>query len=462
MGPFAKVKSQGRSRSNTIVKPQLKNDSLSESLVDPLDTQKDDVLEDKLTGSEEGGTKSTEVDGNEVEVKEQGGKTEVDLDLTDPKGSDVIQNVVQSTTKGNDPQFKKMRVMMYTPATGSGHELDNLSGGSGVANRLKLLEENLAAANEVADNANDGPDVLRLFMAPEWFFSHKNGAYNGDEMSEAIRGLEAISKKFPNVMLVPGSILWTENVGKDVTPPPPKKKGISGFFSKLFEKKKQTPTGPQQAQMLTNTSGAFVGGKALHLYHKQRDGTDSRANDKIQTPSRPTLSNGTKNDHLDWVNGDGGKTERAKGSAGHTFEYGGLRFGMEICADHGSGLLMRELHDKNKDDPGVDIHLVTACGAGSRMDDKTISSRKGGYGIYADGSRSQDFQAEKMVGVTRVTDRQGSLREASKQISNRKGEEEKSVKVEDQKMNKINAKKRGEPQGTKTANLLRVTDLLDL
>lgn len=413
------------------------------------DSEFEDPFDDRDVDEE--GKQEGNLDGAHIERDSDGeGHTEVSLDLGE---SNEGPEVVSATTSGidkPDPQFKQMRVMIYTPYTGSGNDLDELSGGSTVDKRLELLEENLAEAMQQSDEAGDGPDVLRIFMAPEWFFSRRNEAYNVQEMAQAIKGLEELSTRYPNVLLVPGSILWTDE--KSAPPEPEKKKSWNPFA-----KKKEPEPFDKRGDLLHNTTGAFMGGKSLAYYSKQRDGSDTRFNSRSKGP---TLNTDVPN--IDkWVENPE-QTERHSSSAPHQFELDGLKMGLEICADNGSGMLMRELYDENPEHEGVDVQMVVACGLGGGIPQAgTSSAKEGGYTLLADGLRSNDEGARRTKPIAQVGHRDGSVVESSrKQHQGVKGEDgQDAVVLDELPTQELTSKRKG---GQNKANLLRMSELLPL
>jgi hypothetical protein len=66
-----------------------------------------------------------------------------------------------------------------------------------------------ARHREAQDLTISGMPPLKLFVAPEWYFRPPGRAYTTAERAAVITGLEAISRSYPDWLLVPGSIYWS-------------------------------------------------------------------------------------------------------------------------------------------------------------------------------------------------------------------------------------------------------------
>lgn len=310
----------------------------------------------------------------------------------------------------------KLRVCGYAPYTAKGGDS---------ANPLNALSTFKLAFNEArsvlkAKYKSERKDVstLQLFMAPEWSFRKPDteieietvktkviGLWAADELAVIIKGLMEISEKEPDMLIVAGSILWAI--------PGKVEFGVNedGVFTESMD-----------VSMVYNTIPVLCGGKVIHFYHKQHEGLDVDVkNGQVFAFDAKSEARGTKVD----ITGLQTVTDRfrtkpvdfrgkeLKAVVANTFEHAGLKFGLEICADHSSSTLGKALGGKNgtdesggtililKESKRVDVQLVVSCGM--NLSKKSIAVRKGGAALHVDGS-SAKLAAFKMscFGFTNV------------------------------------------------------------
>src|SRR5215467_11129025 len=64
-------------------------------------------------------------------------------------------------------------------------------------------------------------DWQAVFLAPEYFFSNRRDAkdrfFSHDVKRYILQGLAALSKQYPNLLMVPGTILWTKDIWDSTT-----------------------------------------------------------------------------------------------------------------------------------------------------------------------------------------------------------------------------------------------------
>jgi hypothetical protein len=147
---------------------------------------------------------------------------------------------------------------------------------------------------------------LMLFAAPEYFFikdyttaPEEITLFSETEKATIYAGLKNISKAYPNVILVPGTVTW--------------------------KKPRKTPGGRNNDRNFDgyNTAPIFFKGGLHHEYHKIWDDAN--------------YSSKTK----DVVFAGGGKSQ--------IFKVDGLKFGIEVCGDFDGGNLAKEAAAKSLD-----------------------------------------------------------------------------------------------------------------
>lgn len=144
---------------------------------------------------------------------------------------------------------------------------------------------------------NSHPNVL---VAPEWFLN-KQGSFLTCQEKQALEEQLLQVSSSSEAMVVPGTLPWVDTRGH-----------------------------------YHNTALALSKGRILSRYDKQNDGGDEALGQQQGFP---------------WV---AGKTPPP------VFLWRGLRVGLEICRDHGDGLLRWNLEKHAK--PPLDLHLVVAAG----------------------------------------------------------------------------------------------------
>jgi hypothetical protein len=142
-----------------------------------------------------------------------------------------------------------------------------------------------------------------------------------------------------------------------------------------------------------NTAPLLAGGETVHLYDKKHP------SDEIKTDVRLRgTAYGDQDERYRFV----------PGTASGAFQWKGIRFGLEICADHVGSKLRNELGTGTR----VDIHLLLS--AGMMPDAKFNCAKSGGLMINNDGSTTDASQAVYRIestGLLRSIDRAASNNE---------------------------------------------------
>ncbi len=220
----------------------------------------------------------------------------------------------------------------------------------------------------------DGADVLKVFMAPEFFFTHPDRPYTKNEAYAILDDLRARSEKYPDWLFLPGTIWFAdrhyqEAVRTDIDP-----KTNQPVTRKTFgtdgTAKDKTKVEDNYAKVVHNVAPVIMNGRILLTYLKVMPSTVDglRAyNDTVKDAEKVAvdLNAGTpvalKAETWDrWV--DVVKATLSKTEEHGFFVLNGISFGIEVCLDHCYGFLRETYETMFPGGNGVDVHLVVACG----------------------------------------------------------------------------------------------------
>ena len=180
--------------------------------------------------------------------------------------------------------------------------------------------------------------TLKLFVAPEFYFRGKRGAYPIECLWDVLPKIreETADRKYEHWLFVPGScVCHTVKTDKADT----KEEGIIMDNFAMVQK------------------GGYLEADGIHDIYIEKEfvsGIDYRfingkvalTGDKdLHVPIKPEVTPNKK-----------GKI-RERGPGGCIFEMDGVTFGLEVCLDHGSGRLV-----KADDKDGVQIQLIPSAG----------------------------------------------------------------------------------------------------
>ena len=241
-------------------------------------------------------------------------------ELVDPAKQGHIDALAATTmsARARDGAFEDPELQQRLLAEQEEHE-----GNKGeVIARVNLVVQALEKAYKAHQaQVQGGVRTIMVFLGAEWHFRHADGPFTLKERDLAIEKCRAVSAVYPDVVLMPGTILAYERKDK----------------RKRFME-------------ITNTAPVLWNGAVLKLIDKA-------------SPAGDTLGQ-TK----ETFKGDPGK-----GSA--FFDLGELRFAIDICVDHNDQ--RAKLEGKE-----ADVHLVT--GAGQLATPGKTALGQHGYAIGAD------------------------------------------------------------------------------
>ena len=203
--------------------------------------------------------------------------------------------------------------------------------------RLALLKTKLDQAYaEFKQNPDHDDKVLGVFTAPEWLFKNPGVPFTQDEMIAIQDKCLDYSAACPDMLIVPGSTVWTEGSGDTLK--------------------------------LRNTAFAFFNGKLAHETHKRSIAFDETGYEKEGQTDMKSAWNRAKQANQD----------------SSLFMVGNRLLALEICADHGDIRAQKNQLDTYGSGVGTDIHIVVSKGASLSANGTTL--KHGGVGIGNDAS----------------------------------------------------------------------------
>ncbi|MDO9359639.1 MAG: hypothetical protein Q7T70_11670 [Polaromonas sp.] len=202
--------------------------------------------------------------------------------------------------------------------------LSNTIAGMSLDDRMALLEKRVGKACDFF-RTNPGPLDRRnvtVFAAPEYLFAKDDASHfvTEDEKDSLVKQLKTLSRKFPDVVLFPGTIAWTEKT-KPGSKHSKEAKAQRDRVTRniIFSKRDNTAfnnaqDGPDKFFLARNTCYVMHRGKLALAYDKRDNGNEV---------NRDT---------------DGANVFFVHGAIDSVFDLEGLSFGLKICAEVGSNL----------------------------------------------------------------------------------------------------------------------------
>jgi hypothetical protein len=240
------------------------------------------------------------------------------------------------------------------------------------ASRLEVILEMLSqkineAKQHMLDNpAPDGEKNLAVLTAPEWFFMKPEQPFSEIDKRTIITKVRALSANVPDMVIIPGSILWS---------------GLNGAGNK----------------MIKNTAISVMNGNLLHEVDKYSEGLDIKPYvARVQSESDPNRTIADTKDltrkENQWKGGGGivstdkDTSQVQNNTQSSMFNVGAVTFSVEICADYNNKRAKQELAAKNMDVASEGVHVQVIVSAGAPPNENNRSSRKDGLNITNDAS----------------------------------------------------------------------------
>lgn len=242
--------------------------------------------------------------------------------------------------------------------------LTNTIAGNSLDERMALLEKRVCKA-DVFFRSIPAPTDRRsvtVFAAPEYLFARNASEHfiSAKEKDHLLKALETLSKKFPHVVLFPGTVAWKkpairsnplaqalfDDRGEKALAQ--RRLGGNDVYSRRDHKAfREAKNSGEQYYLARNTCYVMHKGKLLLKYHKRDNGNES---DPVS---------------------DGENVFFVHGAKDSVFGAEGLSFGLKICAEVRTALSQL-----------VDVQVVIS--ASSRVIDTAMQLRPGAYCCHAD------------------------------------------------------------------------------
>lgn len=218
--------------------------------------------------------------------------------------------------------------------------------------RLKIMKDAATLARNMTQKLDTSPKTLKVFVAPEFFFRGKTGAYSMQGYDKVLAGLKEIAKdsKFANWLFVFGTTIAESELtspNKEVYNIAVVQPGGTDSGTKVVMKEAKSPK-----DFLVNPADA------------------NALDDRNVSHAAPFKASGT------------GMEKQGRDFDGlGIFEYGGICFGLEICVDH---------HDKRLrksavacGEARVQVQIVPS--AGINLKPMSVIAIKNGVAFNCDG-----------------------------------------------------------------------------
>lgn len=260
--------------------------------------------------------------------------------------------------------YKNVQFIAYSidtkPDYANGRYLARSVPSDDVDTRVAIME---AAVDEARANASTSTYCLKVFVAPEFFFRSRTGAYDLDAYQRVLSGLHAWASdaQYEHWVFFFGTIITTflaENGDREILNVALVEKGGGG------ERKAVIKENLLEGDLLRNA--------------QIKPGSD---------PNAITFENvvGVKSgdDFYAARNRGNNKELQAHGFDGTSiFDLAGVRFAVEICADHMGGRLIESPTGRFTYHP--QLQVITSCGTMGIIDRSVVASQ-GGYVFLSDG-----------------------------------------------------------------------------
>ncbi len=240
-----------------------------------------------------------------------------------------------------------------------------------------LLEGTLERAHQAMVERGFGKaGDQAVFVAPEFWFSNSWTAddkfYNHEIKRWIVARLAHMAKTYPNVLLIPGTVLWVKEKKKDgdqVSKIATRIKSAEAYHAKTFDGLKDRPYGqaydfpwlkkaqvnePGWSHNIPKASGANLPQTPGPLDYLTASGDILIGQNTAYVCKNETILKYHKIGNSAETHGYGQNIVFAPGSIAGQFLVGNVRYGLEICMDHWLGILAESGAAK------VDVQVVTS------------------------------------------------------------------------------------------------------
>jgi hypothetical protein len=268
----------------------------------------------------------------------------------DAVGKTAATAAVSQTGTGPMQQVK-VNVLTHSPSAKALQTLPD-----SIKDRLAYFDSMCAKASAGIPKTStaSGEKQMNVMVAPEWLFARHSGkkdeAYTATEMQKITEGLQDISKKYPDMLIVGGSVSW-EIPDKNV----------------------------KDRFIMYNSSPVVQNGKVVHMYHKREEGGETA----VSPQNKGVVSKA-------WGMYDPSirsKVEHSNPklpSNSSIFTHQGVTFSMEICADQAGKSARKEYMSQFPGGKGTDVHVLIS--AGSQLNAGNTPVKNGGLVVHVDAS----------------------------------------------------------------------------
>lgn len=291
-----------------------------------------------------------------------------------------------------------LRVGLWQVATGVSTDrltslLSNAVGDLTHERRCDFLEEAVQDAVHHFGPAPPGTTPVNVFVVPEYYFANSRDLHFVDEhtKNQTVERLKSISK-ISNTLLVPGTVAWikpfvrpgafgnafrtsrykraTKRIRETHALLKPGTRQPTGTLSRLAQAKADNAL--DECYMAENTAFILRGGKTLLKYHKRSNGCE--INDADGSPEKK----------LFWI----------PGPRSGEFTVEKMKFGVEICAEHGAGTMGKHASGL------LDVHIIIA--SSMRLNLGNVHVADGGLVLYCDSNELPEVHQRDGGGFRKI------------------------------------------------------------
>jgi predicted amidohydrolase len=250
-----------------------------------------------------------------------------------------------------------MDMRLYAVIVSEASDLPETQALKGLGKAMKQMErlEKLVAdawdAITVERQAHPVVNYQSVFLAPEYFFSNRRHAndrfFSHDVKRTIISRLSALAKKFPRLLIVPGTVLWT----KDLLD---KKWIMQGGLPKEVRSVNQArlDKGVTRIKAASGTHGTEINKKGWSRTRDVKTEDRKIAQNVAYVCLGPTILKYQKVGNYEEVMNESDDLVFVPGSLIGRFTVGGVKYGLEICMDHALGVF-----DSSVQSPTDRVHV---------------------------------------------------------------------------------------------------------